>query len=63
MKNKSIPIGAEHAGDIKHLRISQALLHASADCMMIVFRLDDCYWNSRFVEEDIVGSFSVRREP
>ena len=55
MKKKAIAIAAEYTGDVQHLGISKALLHARAQRMVIVFGFDDGHRDAGFVKQDVIG--------
>ena len=57
MENKAVAVGREHKRHVHHLGVFESLLHARADSVIVVLRLDDGKGEVRFVVEQVVGLF------
>ncbi len=55
MEQEAIAVGAEHKRDIQRSSVVQALLHAAADTMVVVFGFDDRQWDVGFPRQQEVG--------
>ena len=55
MENEAIAVRTEDVGDVERFGIVERLLHAVADAVRIVLRLDQCDRNIRLVVENEVG--------
>ena len=55
MLQEGVAVGAVHEGDIQHFGAIQRLLHAVADGVIIVLRLDEGQGDVGLVIEDVVG--------
>ena len=55
VEKKAIAVGTEHKGHLKHLSITQSLLHAIADGVGIVFGLDDGKGDIWLIEQHIIS--------
>ena len=56
MKHKSVAVGRERKRDVKGHGKVERLLHAGANAVVIVLRLDDGDRNMGFVVKDVIGA-------
>jgi hypothetical protein len=54
MQDETVAIRAKRIRDVQHLGVGEGLLHAVADCAVVVLRLDDRKRDVWLVVEDVI---------